>query len=436
MAHPLTEDQKLTIQKVLLSGRSQEDAAAAAGCARRTVTEYRAELGIPSSRGGMTKRAPDGSPSYRCSGCGELGHSRASAKCANNRGKRKPARRREESQARATVDGVGYSVQLRATRPLAELPPWRRALVTENLGLLGYFANLIAETTNRNTGNGRRVDPNDLYQEGFVGLLHAAETYDPDNHGAKQQDDKQGDGEGNGEGSKQDGKPARARNPATPGRNERGRAARAVEADAPRRATRFSTWAAWWIKHVMRRFIQNCAADVRIPIWADDARRRRRKLEWIQDCVDAAGGPDTPTGRALLARISPTASDGKKIDFALLSTQLSFDAPLPSPALSGTATIQTLHDLVSSDVVDPLDAIAERRRIDQIGEALDSLNEREREMLRRRFGIDCREETLQEVGDRFGVSRERVRQIENKALRSLRLYYDEDADADVEELCA
>ena len=186
---------------------------------------------------------------------------------------------------------------------------------------------------------------------------------------------------------------------------------RAVEKFDYRRGVKVSTYASWWIRQSIERAIMDQGHTIRVPVHmveaANKVRREQHKLYQEQGRQPEAEEIATRAG---------VASQDVEWMLSLGREPASLDLPI------GDDCDATLGDLIEApDAIDP-DAAAETKALKaHVAEALKDLTSREQRILRMRFGIgDVQEQTLEEVSKSFGVTRERIRQIEKKALEKLR----------------
>ncbi|HEY7252784.1 MAG TPA: sigma-70 family RNA polymerase sigma factor [Methylomirabilota bacterium] len=189
---------------------------------------------------------------------------------------------------------------------------------------------------------------------------------------------------------------------------------KAVERFDHRRGLKFSTYATWWIRQAIGRALADQSRTVRLPVHMVELlgklARARRDFRAEQQ--------REPTARELAGRASLREETVQLIERAAVQP-LSLDAPIGEDSSLG----QLVPDLL---IPSPEDEAFRDDLIRRVQEALTTVPLREREILCRRFGLDGGEEqTLEEVGDRMGVTRERVRQLEARALRRLSRLLDE-----------
>jgi RNA polymerase primary sigma factor len=177
------------------------------------------------------------------------------------------------------------------------------------------------------------------------------------------------------------------------------------------RGCKFSTYATWWIKQSITRAIADQARTIRVPVHMIDSINRFKKMS--QSLVQEKGRKPTVNEVAAKMNISP--QEVRKIMKASQES-VSLDAPINEEE-DGHLT-----DFIQDNYNASPDDLAIRRSLkEHLDHALNSLTDREAAVLRMRFGIpDGVEHTLEEVGQRFKVTRERIRQIETKALNKLK----------------
>ena len=205
---------------------------------------------------------------------------------------------------------------------------------------------------------GRGVAIMDLIQEGNMGLMHAAEKYDHT------------------------------------------------------KENRFSTYAAWWIKEAMQRAIDQQSREIRVPVHvAENMKRVQKAARDLQQSL----GRDATTAEIAQKLGDKTEEEVKDI-ISYLQNPVSLESPV------GEDDESSLGDMVEDHSGQtPEEAMDILARQEEVRELLDTLTDREQQVVRMRYGLgEEKPQTLEEIGSALGVTRERVRQIEARAMEKLR----------------
>jgi RNA polymerase primary sigma factor len=190
---------------------------------------------------------------------------------------------------------------------------------------------------------------------------------------------------------------------------------RAVEKFEYRRRYKFSTYATWWIRQAINRAIADQSRTIRIPVhMVETINKLTRSSRRLQQELSRE-----PTYEEIADAMGPDwTSDKVEEAFKLTREPFSLETPI------GDEEDSFYGDFIpDNNVESPVEQASKTILSEELEEALSKLNDREAMVLKLRKGlVDGREHTLEEVGTHFGVTRERIRQIENKALRKLKYH--------------
>ncbi len=185
---------------------------------------------------------------------------------------------------------------------------------------------------------------------------------------------------------------------------------KAVDKFEYRRGYKFSTYATWWIRQAITRTIADQARTIRIPVHMIES--INKLIRTSRAMVQELGHEPSPEEIAERMDMSP--AKVRKI-MKIAQKPISLETPI------GEEGDSHLGDFIEDGTNEsPVDAVVSNNLREQTTGVLSSLSAREEQVLRLRFGMGGSEHTLEEVGQKFAVTRERIRQIESKALRKLR----------------
>lgn len=190
---------------------------------------------------------------------------------------------------------------------------------------------------------------------------------------------------------------------------------KAVDRFQYRRGFRFATYATWWVRQAITRAVADYGRTIRLPVHVIEMLNRLTKVQ--RELREETGREPAP--EELAARLDMPVG---KVQLLLEAVRLPYSLDMPVGEDEETGLAALLED---PSLPSPEARVLERDLADRIERALDVLSEREREILRLRYGIGTGEErTLEEIGRRLSITRERVRQLEARALEKIRRHAD------------
>jgi len=179
-----------------------------------------------------------------------------------------------------------------------------------------------------------------------------------------------------------------------------------------RRGHKFSTYATWWIRQSITRALADQARTIRVPVHMTEL---IGKIKTITRQLEQTFGGRSPTTDEIAAEMGMPPQKVEQI-LQIASSPVSLETPVSEESESSV-----LDFIDDKDTLEPNEYASRELLREALAAALDSLTEREAQVLKLRYGlVDGTQQTLEEVGERFGVTRERIRQIETKAIRRLR----------------
>ncbi|KCZ51228.1 sigma-70 family RNA polymerase sigma factor [Hyphomonas pacifica] len=176
--------------------------------------------------------------------------------------------------------------------------------------------------------------------------------------------------------------------------------------------TRFSTYATWWVRQAMSRGLADQGTTVRVPVHMRQAISTYRRT--LRMLVAENGKP--PSTDTLAEKLAWTPEYTAKVATFSEQRTISLEAPI------GADDDLTLKDVIADSAPQPEETVISEDMARRVRSLLDGLEDKRlADIVCRRFGFNGAEETLQEIGDDYGITRERIRQLEDKAIRKLKL---------------
>ena len=187
---------------------------------------------------------------------------------------------------------------------------------------------------------------------------------------------------------------------------------RAVEKYDYTKENKFSTYASWWIKEAMQRSIDQQSREIRVPVHVAENMKRVQKT--ARELLQELGREATPK------EIAEKMGDRSEEDVKNILTYLQNPVSLETPV--GENGEDSLGDMVEDKTeATPEEAMEVLVRREEVQELLSTLSDRERQVVKLRYGLgENKTHTLEEIGEQLGVTRERVRQIEARAMEKMR----------------